>query len=142
MFRVMMSQVVAGLFLFLAQPALAEKPMVPETIQGTTRVSAEEMIDLAANKPELVIIDARKAADFQKGFIEGAVSLPDTDTTQESLATHIKTKSTPVVFYCNGVRCGRSVKSSEMAVSLGYENIYWFRGGWEEWTEKGYPVSH
>jgi len=67
--------------------------------------------------------------------------LPNTSTNEESLAKHIASKDTPVLFYCNGVKCGRSVESSKLAVSLGYKKIYWFRGGWEEWTQKGMPVS-
>ncbi|HEY5601961.1 MAG TPA: rhodanese-like domain-containing protein, partial [Gammaproteobacteria bacterium] len=74
-------------------------------------------------------------------WIEGSVGLPDHDTNAETLAKHVASKTTPVLFYCNGVKCGRSVNSSKQAVELGYKNIYWFRGGWEEWTQKGLPVT-
>ena len=70
-----------------------------------------------------------------------AVGLPDTDTTEAALAKHIATKTTPVVFYCNGVKCGRSSKSAKLAVGLGYSKVFWFRGGWAEWVEKGLPVT-
>lgn len=114
----------------------------PEKIDGTTRVSAEQVVELVMNTPELVVIDARKSSDRESaGWIEGSVGLPNYDTNADSLQKHIPSKSTPVLFYCNGVKCGRSVESSKIAVGLGYEKIYWFRGGWEEWMEKGMPVS-
>lgn len=114
----------------------------PDAIDGTTRVSAEQVVELVTNMPELVVIDARKTSDRDEaGWIEGSIGLPNYDTNKESLEKHIASKSTPVLFYCNGVKCGRSVESSKIAVGLGYEKIYWFRGGWEEWTEKGMPVS-
>jgi len=119
----------------------AEEPIVPESIAGTTEITAEELIKLAETDPKLVIIDARIPSDHAKGHIEGSISLPDTDTTAKSLASHIPSKSTPVVFYCNGIRCNRSVNASKIAVASGYRNIYWFRGGWAEWTEKGYPIT-
>jgi len=125
----------------LVSPALAEKPDVAETIDGTTKVSAEEVIEMLSSKPDMVIIDARKNSDREKGYIEGSIGLPDTDTTEQSLASHLPGKATPVIFYCNGVKCGRSVKSAKNAVDWGYTNIYWFRGGWEEWMDKGYPVT-
>ena len=126
----------------VASTAFAESK-APEFIDGTKRVSAEEVIEIATNTPDLVIIDARKTSDRDAaGWIEGSVGLPDYDTNAESLAKHIPSKATPVLFYCNGVKCGRSVKSSRQAVELGYKNIYWFRGGWEEWTEKGMPETH
>jgi len=114
----------------------------PESIEGTTRVSAEQVVDLVTNTPDLVVIDARKTSDREEaGWIEGSIGLPNYDTNAETLQKHIASKSTPVLFYCNGVKCGRSVDSSKIAVSQGYEKIYWFRGGWEEWTQKGMPVS-
>lgn len=113
----------------------------PENIQGTTRVNADEVINLVESMPDLTIIDARKTSDREKGYIEGSIGLPDTETDEDALAMHITGKDTPVLFYCNGVKCGRSVKSAKLAVSLGYSKVYWFRGGWAEWVENGLPVT-
>jgi len=121
--------------------AVQAKEDTPENIPGTTKVSAEDLIDLVEQHDDLVIIDARKPSDRAKGFIEGSIALPDTDTTPAALSEHIASKSTPVAFYCNGAKCGRSVKSAKIAMAEGYSNIYWFRGGWGEWTEKGYPAA-
>ena len=127
---------------FIAGSAFAGKEETPPFIDGTVRVSAEEMIDLVEQYDELVIIDARKKSDVAKGFIEGSVSLPNTETTPASLAKHIASKSTPVLFYCNGSKCGRSVKAAKIAIADGYSKIYWFRGGMQEWEAKGLPVVH
>lgn len=121
--------------------AHAEKKLMPETIDGTTRVAAETIFELFDEFDDLVIIDSRKPADREAGYIEGSVALPDFDTNGDSLAKHLESKSTPVLFYCNGERCGRSGKAAKIAIKEGYKNIYWFRGGWEEWTKKGYPVA-
>lgn len=115
---------------------------VQQFVDGTVRVSAEEVIDLVGANPNLVILDTRKASDFQKGFIEGAISLPNTDTNAASLAKHVPSKSTPILLYCNGSKCGRSAKSAQIALAEGYNKIYWFRGGMEEWEAKGLPVVH
>ncbi|MDH5544846.1 MAG: rhodanese-like domain-containing protein [Gammaproteobacteria bacterium] len=128
--------------LLVSGTSFAEKKEVPPFIDGTTRVSAEDLIELVEGSPQLVILDARKKSDFQKGFIEGAISLPNTETTKDSLAKHVKSKTTPIVFYCNGVKCGRSVKSAKVALAAGYKKVYWFRGGMEEWEAKGLPVVH
>lgn len=111
----------------------------PESIDGTVRVSAEEFIDLVGNIPELIVIDSRIPGDRKQGYVEGSVSLPDTDTTCETLSKNIPAQTAPTLFYCNGVKCGRSVKAVKIALSCGYEKLYWFRGGFEEWLAKGYP---
>ena len=111
----------------------------PGFISGATKVTAEEFIELAEKIPELTVIDSRIQGDRKKGFVEGALSLPDADTTCESLAKIISKKDSASLFYCNGIKCGRSAKAISTALNCGYSNIYWFRGGFEEWLEKGYP---
>ena len=111
----------------------------PESIEGTTKVTAEEFIELVDKIPDLIVVDSRIPGDRKQGFVEGSVSLPDVDTTCETLPSVIPKKDAPVLFYCNGVKCGRSAKAIKIALACGYNNIYWFRGGFEEWLEKGYP---
>jgi rhodanese-related sulfurtransferase len=117
----------------------AEKKDAPLLIPGTTKVFAEGILDLAEKIPDLLIIDARIRSDRQQGYIEGSISLPDIETSCATLAKVIPTKKAPVLFYCNGVKCGRSVNSSRTALECGYNNIYWFRGGFEEWKDKDLP---
>ena len=119
----------------------ASEKKSPESIDGTTRVSAEDIFDLYDKFENLVIIDSRKPSDRAGGYIEDSIALPDTDTTPATLAEHVATKATEVVFYCNGPKCGRSVKAAKIAVKDGYKNVYWFRGGWEEWSNNNYPFA-
>lgn len=127
---------------FLSGAAFAEEKEVPQFVEGTVRVSAEEMIELVEKFDNLVIIDSRKKSDVAKGFIEGAVALPNTETNAASLAQHAPDKATPLAFYCNGIKCGRSLKAAKIALAEGYSNIYWFRGGIQEWEAKGLPIVH
>jgi len=117
----------------------ASAPKSPESIDGTTKVTAEGFIELVETKPDLIIIDSRIPGDRKQGYVEGSISLPDIDTTCDSLAKNIPEKTSAALFYCNGVKCGRSAKAVKVALSCGYNNIYWFRGGFEEWLAKGYP---
>lgn len=127
-------------FMAITVPAWAGNEVVsPETIPGTTKVDAEGVINLVDKNPRLVIVDARIRQDRSQGYIEDSISLPDVETNCESLAKVIFRKSSPVLFYCNGPKCGRSVTSSRKALDRGYNQVYWFRGGFEEWKQKNYP---
>jgi rhodanese-related sulfurtransferase len=139
MYSIFIKHLIVNVFCFLIYGSVLAE--VPDTIEGTKKVTAEELIDIAEINEDLIIIDARKAQDRSGGYIEGSISLTDIDTNENSLAEVIPTKDSPVIFYCNGVKCGRSANSAIKAISLGYSRIYWFRGGWEEWTNKGLPVS-
>lgn len=137
-----MGRLLLGILLLcnLVAPALAEKPIAPQQLEGVTRVSAEDTIKLILETPALVVIDSRKQEEFSKGHIQGAINLLDTSMTAETLAQHVPSLETPVLFYCNGARCMRSSHAATRARQWGYRNIFWFRGGWSEWQEKQLPI--
>ena len=133
-----------ALTLFLLQlafPVLADKPLAPDSIPGTTRVNAERALELILADPKMAIIDSRHAEEFAKGHIEGAINLLDNDTSAKTLAKYVANKNAPMLLYCNGERCMRSSHAAKIAVSEGYKKIYWFRGGWAEWIEKKMPIT-
>jgi rhodanese-related sulfurtransferase len=118
----------------------AEKPYAPDSIPGAVIISAEQVAELILSKPDLFIIDSRQKSEFTKGHIEGAVNLLNTEMQREDLEILIPDKSTPILFYCNGERCLRSSDAIRKTLDWGYRNLFWFRGGWKEWTDKRMPV--
>ncbi|MFW5641724.1 MAG: rhodanese-like domain-containing protein [Roseicyclus sp.] len=128
-----------GLALAVAAPASAAD--APETIPGATTVDAEGVIDLIGSQPDLVILDNRREADYAAGHIEGAVRLIDTDITgPEVLAAQVPGLDTPVLFYCNGLSCGRAANAAEIAVGWGYTAVHYYALGMTEWNELGLPL--
>lgn len=127
--------------LLSAWPAWADsKPVAPESVSGAVTVTAEKVIALILSNPDLVVIDSRKKTEFAKGHIEGAVNLLNSDMQPAMLAKLVPDKAGAVLFYCNGASCLRSSDAVSRAMAWGYKNVYWFRGGWNEWTEKRLPV--
>jgi rhodanese-related sulfurtransferase len=116
MHRVTGLVVAAILALDLAAPAWAEEEEAPMQVAGAVTFSAEQIIALINSTPDLVIIDSRKPEDFRSGAIEGAVLLTDTEMTHVALAKAVPSKATPVLFYCNGVKCGRAADAVFKAV--------------------------
>jgi rhodanese-related sulfurtransferase len=100
-----------------ADPAPAKPASAPANplidYQGFEKVAAEvapvrekrrlteEQFAAMAKEPGAVVLDARSADKFAMRHIAGAVSLPFTDFTAESLAKVIPKKDTPVLIYCN-----------------------------------------
>lgn len=131
----------AGLWLLISSAALADgKPHAPESIDDVAIVTAEQAIDLILENPGMPIIDSRKKTEYVKGHIEGAVSLLNTEMTEQDLQAIAADRNTAILFYCNGVRCLRSSDAIAKARGWGYTNLYWFRGGWKEWSSKRLPV--
>ena len=120
--------------------AEAGEYLSPPSIEGAVTIDAEQLIKLVVEHQETVLIDSRVGTDRADGYIEGSVPLVDTKTDCDSLARLIGTRTTPVIFYCNGVRCDRSGRAVGIAVACGYRDVYWFRGGIEEWRAKEFPL--
>ncbi len=131
----------AACALSLAAPSFAAAPMA---IDGATTVDAEGVIALITDQADLVILDNRREADYAAGHIEGAVRLIDTDMTgPDVLAGVVPGTDTPVLFYCNGLSCGRAANAAAIAVGWGYSNVHYYALGMEEWSALGLPlVSH
>ncbi len=127
------------LSLGLNSAAQADAPL---EIAGAKTVDAAAVIDLVQSNAALVILDNRKEADFNAGHIQGAKRLIDTDlTSPDVLAAVVPAKDTPVLFYCNGLKCGRAAAATALAVEWGYTNVYYYAKGMEEWRAEELPVD-
>ena len=118
----------------------AEKPYAPASLPGATILTAEEVIGLILANPDLIVIDSRKKTEYVTGHIEGAINILNTELFLDDLGLIVPDRNTALLFYCNGVRCLRSSDSLEKAAGWGYTNLFWFRGGWKEWTDKRLPI--
>jgi rhodanese-related sulfurtransferase len=128
------------LVFFSSGVSAVEKPYAPENIPGATSISAEQVVELILSNPDMIIIDSRKKTEYLKGHIEGAINILNTELALDDLETIAPDRTQALLFYCNGARCLRSSDSINKAIDWGYTTIFWFRGGWQEWTEKRLPV--
>ncbi len=90
----------------------------------------------AAAEPDVLILDARSAAQFAAGHIRGAVNVPLPEFSEERLAEVIGRPDRPILIYCNNnFRDDRppvALKSGRLALNLstfthlygyGYRNV-------------------
>lgn len=119
--------------------AIAEELPTPENEPGVTTVEAHQVIEMIHSAPGLILIDSRIASARNKGYIEGAMHLPDLETNCQTLATVIPSKDSPAIFYCGSYTCGRSLNAVRIAKACGYSQLFWFRQGFDVWREQGFP---
>jgi len=101
-------------------------------LQGVSVAHIKKLID---SKASAVIIDSRpKKRKYDKGHIPGAISIfdKDFDKLQGMLPTD---KSTPLYFYCGGLKCRLSPSSAKKAIALGYTKVYTVPGGYPAWKK-------
>ena len=82
----------------------------------THRLTERQFMDAMTEKG-VVLLDARSASKYTLRHIRGAVSLPFTEFTADSLAKVISTKDTRVLIYCNNNFEGSPISFASKAPS-------------------------
>ena len=90
-----------------------------------------------AREPNTIILDARSADAFAAGHIEGAINLPFTDFTDQSLRAALRDPNVRVLIYCNNNFSNNEqpvmLKRVELALNIqtfinlygyGYRDVY------------------
>lgn len=94
------------------------------------QISQEKAREMMAQNDGHVVIDVRRADEYESGHIPGAVCIPN-----ESIGTDVvdglDDPAQIILVYCRSGR--RSKEAASKLAALGYENVYEF-GGIIEWT--------
>ena len=109
------------------------------TEEGFRLIDTEGLKALLDNGVEVAVFDARNPEEFQEVHIKGAESLPEKKF-EESVHLLPSAKSQLIVFYCNGVKCGKSKKAAQKTIAMGYKNVLVYAEGMPVWEEKGMPI--
>ena len=88
------------------------------------------------------IIDARTAHEYAEGHIPGALNVPYDEFVDyyADLIDRVPMDAT-VIAYCKSVTCDLSDLLAQELKLAGYERVLLYRGGWDEWTEAGFPAA-
>jgi rhodanese-related sulfurtransferase len=91
-----------------------------------------------------LIFDARSSLYFGQGHVPGAMNLSRDHFARDYLrfrSTLEKEKDRPIVVYCSGGACHDSKMVAQALVSLGFDHVRIFAGGWDVWTAAGLPTN-
>lgn len=102
-------------------------------------INTEELKQLLEHDAAMTVVDARNPVEYQEVHIKGAINIPEKEYAKyASLLPRDRTAK--LVFYCNGVKCGKSGKAAQQALAQGYENVLVYAEGMPVWEEKGLPI--
>jgi len=104
-----------------------------------TLINTEELRKLLDGSTAVTVIDARNPEEYQEVHIKGAINIP-VKQWDKYAAQLPADKAAKLVFYCNGVKCGKSKKAAEKAGELGYTDVLVYAEGMPVWEEKGMPI--
>lgn len=106
-------------------------------LRGGKRLTPSEAVRLS-NDRDARFIDVRSPADFKRGHIIGAVSVPATKLDERGKELE-RAKSSPAIVYC--ALGGTAPGVVDQLRKRGFEEVYALRGGINAWQSAGLPVS-
>lgn len=141
----------AGLIMGLAANFFAARPLPllraltePGTAAANIHFSEVDADFVRAIGPGsgTLLLDARAAAAFRLGHIPGALSLPLAEFARSfpPLAYRLR-EARMLVAYCSGPNCNDSRDLARRLWEQGLKNLLLYKGGMEDWNEKGLTLD-
>lgn len=126
--------------LFTALAAIIVLFIVNEVVGNLTggkRLSPLEAVRLI-NDRDAMVVDLRPVADFKRGHILNALSIPLAKLGER--ATELgKSKDRPVILYC--ALGGAAVQAADQLRKAGFTEVYPMQGGLNNWMGSSLPVT-
>ena len=102
-------------------------------------VSDTELINLLAERSDLLLIDVRTDKEWDAGHIEGACFLDFLEDDFKGRAEALP-KDRPIALYC--AAGGRSEDAMKLLAKAGFRELYNLRKGFYGWEDAGHAVSN
>ncbi|MBI5409825.1 MAG: rhodanese-like domain-containing protein [Nitrospirae bacterium] len=144
--------VIVFLFTIADTSAAADDMPTPAEIEGVKILTTDEVKAMLGQKG-VYIFDMRKVLSYGKGHLKGAISLPFTWILQGEdqaagkgdfdLSQLPQDKRAQIIFHSDGPNGWKSYyHAARVTKEAGYKNVMWYRDGFEDWSQKGYPLEH
>jgi len=130
-------QKAAGLILFCIVVLGLQTVAAAETEQFQVMGHAELKALVDADMRNFLLIDSRNPEEYREAHIPGAINIPEKKM-DNFMGLLPMAKTTRIIFYCNGVKCGKSRKAALKSVELGYTDVWVYAEGMPVWEERGY----
>jgi rhodanese-related sulfurtransferase len=127
--------------------AKALSDFVNEALSVVDEMEAEEARRLLDRKERdgWHFVDVREPDEYAAGHIPGARNFPrgflevKADLVHPKRDAWLEDRKRPMVLYCGGGH--RSALAARTLLEMGFSRVVSLRGGWTEWTGKGFPVE-
>jgi len=90
-----------------------------------------------AREPRLNIVEVLDSDDFDQGHLPGAINIPLSDDFETKAKQAVPNQTKTLVVYCQNEDCDASPKAASRLEAAGYENVYDYEGGKDDWSEAG-----
>jgi len=129
-------------FMYLASPAQAinRNYFSPESVQGAETISLQQAKNLFDDGH--VFVDVRNPRLFNRKHLPDSFHLDLKNGFDKTALEKLVKKNQPVVIYSSSIHCPRAYRAVALAVSWGFTQVKYWRGGIVEWRKASYPFTY
>jgi rhodanese-related sulfurtransferase len=128
------------------EQALNASQIVAEARKAIPEITVAQAREELDKGQDSLLLDVREPAEWEKGYIPGAVLAPrgmlewyaDPITPYAKAELTTKKDALIIVACASG---GRSLLAAQALRSMGYANVVSLAGGFNEWSKQGFPVE-
>ena len=135
--KILLFTIICSTLLLVSAALLSAAEPQSAPFKTVTTEELKKMLNSGKDAP--MVIDARSPEEFDEVHIKNAVNIPVSKLEKEP-ALLPADKKRSIVFYCNGIKCGKSKKAAQIAASQGYSNLMVYAEGMPVWEEKGMSI--
>lgn len=89
---------------------------------------------------EVVLVETLGPNSYAEAHLPGAINIPHTRVDELALEM-LPDKSAQIVVYCSNTACQNSPQAASRLDALGYENVYDYDEGKQDWIGAGLPTE-
>lgn len=102
------------------------------------KITLEELRALMGSEKAFQLVDVLSRTSYEQEHIEGAISVPVEEIGK--VAEQVFKKGDKIIVYCASFDCAASTHAAEKLVSLGFTDVWDYKGGLKEYKEAGFPL--
>lgn len=103
-------------------------------------ITREELKAKLEGGEEVVLVETLGPSYYEVAHLPGAINIPHTEV--DTLApTMLPDRSAQIVVYCSNRACQNSPQAARRLAALGYERVFDYEDGKQDWIEAGLPTE-
>jgi rhodanese-related sulfurtransferase len=101
-------------------------------------ITREELKHQLNNGNNVTLVEALPEKYWREGHIPGSIQIDYTEINSKA-ATLLPNKDAKIVVYCANTECQNSTKAARSLDALGYNNVYEYIEGKQDWVDADLP---
>jgi rhodanese-related sulfurtransferase len=102
-------------------------------------ITRQELKERMEQGHKFYLVDVLAPETYEKKHIKGAINLPMQEIGKK--ARKLFEPDDDIVVYCSSFTCKASPTAAKKLDDMGYENVYDYEGGRDDWEEAGLPIE-